>query len=137
MITMKNIAFYHIALSVSNLEKMTSWYENLLGFKRITPTFTFGETSKYCFLELNGFKLELVENKLSKPFKRESPPAHSLLHGVTQFSFKVNELRGVSDFMKANNVEIIVDNFVVEEVKTKILIVKDPDGNLVEFVEAI
>lgn len=37
--------------------------------------------------------------------------------------------------MQANNVEIILDNFVVEDVKTKILIVKDPDGNFIAFVE--
>lgn len=134
---MEKISFYHIALSVSNLETMTSWYEKLLGFKRITPNFAFGDTSKYCFLELKGFKLELVENKLSKPFRRDNPPAHSLLQGVTQFSFRVQDLTEVSKLMQANNVEIILDNFVVEDVKTKILIVRDPDGNFIEFIEEI
>lgn len=134
---MKITSFYHLSLSVSNIDKMAAWYEKLLGFKRATPRLTFTENSDYCFLELNGFKLELVEDKRSKPFKRENPPSHSLLQGPTHFSFKVDNLLSVIMLMKENNVEIVIEDFTVNDIGNRIMIVRDPDGNLVEFVEEI
>jgi catechol 2,3-dioxygenase-like lactoylglutathione lyase family enzyme len=134
---MQNFTFYHIALSVSNLDKVASWYETLLGFKRITPRITFTENSDYCFLELNDFKLELVEDKRSKPFHRENPPSHSLSQGVTHFSFKVPDLTKTIQLMKDKSVEIVIEDFTVEEIKNRIMIIKDPDGNLVQFLQEL
>jgi catechol 2,3-dioxygenase-like lactoylglutathione lyase family enzyme len=128
-------SFYHLSLSVSNINTVAAWYKNLLGFTLITPRLDFTESSGYCFLELNGFKLELVEDKHSKPFRRDSPPLHSLLQGVTHFSFKVDDLTAAIQSMKENNVEIVIEDFTVTAIKNRIMIVRDPDGNLVEFVE--
>ena len=134
---MQNFSFYHIAISVSNLDKMADWYENLLGFKRITPRIKFTENSDYCFLELNGFKLELVEDKRSKPFLRKNPPSHTLFRGVTHFSFEVDDFTKTIQLMKDKNVEIVIEDFTIEEIKNRIMIVKDPDGNLIQFLQVL
>ncbi len=134
---MEILSFYHLSLSVSSIDIMARWYESILGFKRITPRLTFTENSDYCFLSVKDFKLELVEDKHSKPFRRDDPPLHSILQGATHFSFKVADLSSTIQHMKDNTVEIVIEDFTVTDIKNRIMIVRDPDGNLVEFIEEI
>lgn len=134
---MEKIRFYHLSLSVSSLEAMSRWYSKFVGFVPVTHRLTFSDNTDYCFMELENMKLELVEDKRSKPFSREGVPNHTLLMGVTHFSFLVENVERTTAFLKEEGVEVLIDCFVVDAIKNKVTIVRDPDDNLVEFVEKL
>src|SRR5215471_5158135 len=54
---------YLVSLSVANLDLSVRWYRDMLGFREIRRLNMPGSSLRISFLELNGFRLELIEFK--------------------------------------------------------------------------
>jgi len=128
---------YRTALSVSNVNEISSWYQTVLGFQ-FARRVDFDEYGVHViFLESDGFGLELIEKRGSASKKERMPDLGdvSLLHGFMKFAFLVENIDEFADALKAKDVKIIHDVTDDPEDLSTWMIVADPDGNLIQFFE--
>jgi methylmalonyl-CoA/ethylmalonyl-CoA epimerase len=118
---------------------MASWYKDKLGFKEAQrknyPKFK----TSLVFLELNGYRVELIKDGNAKGrsgLRRADPPAHTSVHGVSQFCFQTDDLKGVRAELEAKGV-LIIFPFENADLGARFLFVRDPEGNLIQFLERL
>jgi catechol 2,3-dioxygenase-like lactoylglutathione lyase family enzyme len=119
-----------VGMIVSDIDKARDFYENLLGLKfEGTMNLPFG--TMYRFL----FGTSLI--KLIMP-SRTPPPAGAIglerQLGFRYITFFVKNLSELSADLRAKGVEFTVPEREIVPGR-KIAMVKDPDGNIVEFVQ--
>jgi catechol 2,3-dioxygenase-like lactoylglutathione lyase family enzyme len=89
------------------------------------------------FLELNGFRVELIKDDNAKPgTKHPDPPAHTAVTGVAQFCFQTDDLAGVQAQLEQRGVRILFP-FQNEDLGVKFLFIRDPEGNLIQFLQRL
>jgi len=117
----------HVVLYVSNLEKMSHFYRNILGFKEISnngqfAAFSSGRTHHEMLL------IDISRYVGDKSFPKMLQP------GLYHIGFKVGdsdaELREAYEVLKGNNIPIsgTADHHVSHSIYTQ-----DPDGNELEL----
>jgi len=129
---------YRIALSVSNVNELSKWYQDILGFQfsRRMDFEAYGVS--IMILEKNGFGLELIEKAGSK-FKKERIPDLedvSLLRGFMKVGFLVDNIDHTADLLKEKGVKIVYDVTDDPDDNSSWMIIEDPDGNLIQLFEA-
>ena len=130
---------YRAALSVSNVNEISRWYQDVLGF-RFSRRMDFDDYGVHIeFLDANGFGLELIEKQGSKPKKELAPDLEdiSLLHGYTKIGFLVDNINEVAASLKEKDVTIVYDVTDDPEEDIRWMIIKDPDGNIIQFFEKV
>ena len=128
---------YRAALSVSNVNKISKWYQDVLGFK-FTRRMDFDDYGVHIeFLETNGFGIELIEKQGSKSKQERMPDLKdtSLLQGLTKVGFLVENIEDVSASLKEKEVKIVFDVTDDPEEDMRWMIIEDPDGNIIQFFE--
>jgi methylmalonyl-CoA/ethylmalonyl-CoA epimerase len=128
---------YAITLSVPNIETTAAWYDEILGFK-VDKTKSYPEYgTKLAFLVRDGFRVELIEDANAKPgLVRPDAPAHTSTHGVSQFMFGTDDLAAVKAKLVAKNVPIHFE-FENAELGVRIFFIRDPNQNLITFVQRL
>lgn len=128
---------YAITMSVPNIETTVAWYERVLGFK-LDQTKTYPEfKTRLAFLVRDGFRVELIEDANAKPgIVRADAPAHTATHGYSQFMFQTRDLASIKRHMQAMQVPIHFE-FENAELGIRIFFVRDPNQNLITFVQRI
>jgi methylmalonyl-CoA/ethylmalonyl-CoA epimerase len=128
---------YAITLSVPNIETTAAWYDEILGFK-VDKTKSYPEYgTKLAFLVRDGFRVELIEDANAKPgLVRPDAPAHKSTHGVSQFMFGTDDLAAVKAKLVAKNVPIHFE-FENAELGVRIFFIRDPNQNLITFVQRL
>lgn len=134
--TLLDLKFYHIALSVANSEAAARWYQDKLGFTLLNSKDYPEFGTKISFLEKSDFRLELIEDVNSTPQKRDNPPKHTLIQGVAQFSFTIDNMDTVIDELKARKVEFAWGPITYEDLGMKFLFIRDNEG-LIQFFEML
>jgi methylmalonyl-CoA/ethylmalonyl-CoA epimerase len=126
----------HACIAVGNLEESINWYRDVLGFQ-ILQRRDFPELSaRVVFLESNGVEIELVETKDFTSFQRPDPPQnHVLTQGISQLSFRVNNIEEVFERVKNRFIPVALELVNAEPLKFKAFFIRDHEGNLIEFVE--
>jgi len=128
-----------VAIQVSNIDSSEIWYKNSLGFalkdKKEFPDYGL----KISFLELNGFELELVENKksISRAELIKNYPKDSEIQGFAKLTFRVNNIDSADTFLKKLGVKYLFNlqkSNIPNKENQKWLIVSDPDGNWIQLV---
>lgn len=131
---------YLVAISVTNVDQATEWYQRILGFvfcKRMDfPEYAL----RIVLLEHNGFILELIEKQGSFPIKERMPEIDDdvFVRGFKKLAFLVQNVDELAATLKTVGVELLFD--VSEQAdwpggKTKSFIIEDPDGNWVQFFQ--
>lgn len=130
--TVKNLG---ISIAVSNLETTAQWYKEQLGFdevlRREFPEFG----TRIVFLETNGVRIELIEDKNWQPIDRPNPPQHTTVQGVSQITFKVDDIQSVIAKVKSRPIQIAWDLIVVKDIGFKEFFIRDNEGNIIQFLE--
>ncbi|KAB1158333.1 hypothetical protein F7018_09120 [Tenacibaculum aiptasiae] len=127
---------YSITFSVENIEKMTDWYSNNLGFKKVKEK-EYSEFNTYLiFLELNGYRVELIKDydavpKITNP---KSPQRHTGVWGQTQFCFYTEDLEKVKQELINKNVSVDWE-YENKDLGVKFFFIKDPEGNMIQFLQ--
>ena len=128
---------YRAAISVSSVNKLSKWYQEVLGFQ-FSRRMDFEAYGVYIvILEKNGFGLELIEKAESK-FKKERIPDLedvSLLRGFMKVGFLVDNIDHVADSLKEKGVKIVYDVTDDPEDDSSWMIIEDPDGNIIQLFE--
>lgn len=135
--TLSGMKFYHIALSVADSRTTAKWYQDKLGFTLLNSKEYPEFGTKISFLKLNDFRLELIEDVNSTPQKRDTPPKHTLIQGMAQFSFTIDNMDEVAEQLKAKNVDFAWGPIAYEDLGLKFLFVRDNEGNLIQFFEML
>jgi len=131
---------YLIGLSVANVDDAVRWYEDKLGFKVVKRM----ELPKYdlrlVFLELNGFRIELFENKKSfsvKKYVSDYKEMSGLLQGVAKFGFLVDDAEMAAKILKERGVQFEVELREDKGFGVKFFIISDNSGNLIQYFQKL
>ncbi|MGG7096483.1 VOC family protein [Clostridium sardiniense] len=113
-------------LTVSDIEKSSKFYKNIIGLKELR-TLRPNEEMTIMFLKDNhNFNLELIENKKNDEEK--------IFKGIT-LAFRVDSLYESIEDMKNKNIDIVRGPIKVSK-DTKFFFIKDPDGLEIQIVES-
>lgn len=121
----------HAMIRVKNIDKSMKFYTELLGLKK-----THEIKLEDCILHFlkdddNDFEIELTQN-----FEN---PEEGYQNGNAFGHFAV-ETKNMDEFdkkVKTMGYTYLYEPFVMEEAKSKIAFVKDPDGNEIEIIEKL
>ncbi len=130
---MADFTFHHGGVSVPSLEEAIGWYGSVLGFEvekrfRIEPA-----KANAAMIRKGALRFELfeVEGAASLPEDRRMPIADLRTHGNKHVAFCVDDLDTFLAEMAGKGVDIA---FIVREKFGSGCFIRDPAGNLIEFV---
>lgn len=135
----QSIKPHTIGIVVSDINKATKWYENILDLKLYKEmAFPEYDSLKINFLKGKDFQLEIMEKKTSFHINSIIPD-YSLnkkpLIGFSKVAFTVPNISTLFEKTKKLNVQIILAITEDKEFNTKYFIIKDLDGNVLQFIE--
>jgi catechol 2,3-dioxygenase-like lactoylglutathione lyase family enzyme len=128
-----------VAISVANLEQSMEWYKTNLGFQLIQQR-DFPENQVFtAIIGGVGFQLELIQNTGSKPIAQflEDTSQPTLLQGFKKIVIQTRDLLPLYDLLKQNEVTFVYPD--IQEtpgVWGKWFMIEDPDGNILQFIDA-
>jgi catechol 2,3-dioxygenase-like lactoylglutathione lyase family enzyme len=131
---MAEFTFHHGGVSVPSLDEAIDWYGHVLGFEvekrfRIEPA-----KANAAMIRKGALRIELfeVEGAAPLPEDRRMPIPDLKTHGNKHVAFRVEELESFLFEMESKGADIA---FVVREEFGSGCFIRDPAGNLIEFVE--
>ena len=125
-----------VSIAVKSIEAMVPWYRDNLGFEVVQSRDFPDYGTRIVFLETSdGIRIEFIEDVRWQPYPRPNPPYHTGFQGVSQIGFFVDDMDAVQRQAKERGLDIAWDVIVVEDLRMKEFFVRDPEGNLVQFIE--
>jgi len=117
---------------------MSRWYSDVLGFEVVDSKSYPEFKTRLVFLPRGDFRIELIEDGSSKPGpQRADPPAHTAIHGVSQFAFQVPDIEEAQRVLRERGVTFAWELQRYPDLKVAFLFVRDPEGNLVQFIQRL
>lgn len=131
----------HVEIRVPNFEETVEWYKEKLGFReQVNWTVKALPGLKLAYLELNGFRLEIIGSNFTS---KRKPPANFQealnVEGYGHICFEVGNVdavlaelnkRGVSTFVRA-------ETYPLGNTWRRVGFVLDNNGNAIEFGEPL
>ena len=119
----------HFAFQVSDIDMAVAFYTQTLGFKLLSIDVSAQHNIKYAFLDLNGAKIELLQN-LSGSFPRHEISEPFCPHCCIE----VDDIHAAEASLKANGVSILSGPTACAAGEVLIYFA-DPDGNIIEYLQ--
>ena len=131
---MAEFAFHHGGVSVPDIDAAIAWYGRVLGFEEERRFYIPPARAKAAMIRKGPLRFELFEPEGGVPLPegRSHPPSDLRTHGNKHVAFRVANLDKFIAEMTAKGIEI---PFVVREEFGTGCFIRDPAGNLIEFVE--
>jgi catechol 2,3-dioxygenase-like lactoylglutathione lyase family enzyme len=129
---------YSVTLSVSDADRAAKWYCEKLGFREAERKNYREFGTSLVFLELNGYSVELIKDARAEriPPRRPDPPKHTSTLGVSQFFLQTGPLAAVRAELIRRAVPILSE-LENAELGVLFLFIRDPDGNLIQFLQRL
>ncbi len=137
----------HIGICVSDWERSLRFYRDLLGFTCRSELQVAGEPSdtllqlrnvelRALYLERDGMRIELLHYG-SPGHQGDGQPRAMNALGLTHLSFRVDNLAGTREALKAAGVRILDQTHIdIPAFEAAAIMITDPDGTLIELVQA-
>ncbi len=125
----------HAGISVYNMQQSLAWYADNLGFQLLRDDgFIPPLEAHICFLEKDGFQIELFEYKTPKPLPTDRLMPNSDLQtvGTKHIAFSVKGMDELKSKLVQNGTEIALET---EMNGTRVLFIRDCNGVLIELLE--
>lgn len=125
----------HVGLSVYHMDESIDWYRRVLGYELVKDDgFLPPLQARVCFLERDGFQLELFEYVSPKPLPddRKTPDSDLQTVGTKHLAFFVQDMSAIKAHLRAENVEIAHEAEMNGEA---VLFLRDCNGILIELIE--
>ena len=124
----------HVGISVTDMEVSLKWYEENLGFVKTKDDYVPPLGARICFVEKDGFELELFQYDSPKPIPEERKTPNSDLQtvGTKHIAFLTDDMKALKEGFVTNNVDIAHE---VTMEGNAVMFVRDPDGVLIEFIQ--
>ena len=131
---------YLVSLSVANLDTSVRWYRDMLGFRETRRQNVPDSSLRISFLELNGFRRELIEFKdsVSSAAIRSKFPAvddQAKVQGFGKLAFAVTNVGEVAASLKNKKVKFVREVTQDKDTGEIWFIIEDADGNWLQFLE--
>ena len=126
----------HVGISIRDMEESLAWYEKNLGFRLVKDDgFVTPLRARICFIERDGFQIELFEYAESKPLPEDRlyPNTDLRTVGTKHVAFAVQDMASVKAYLMGNGVEIAHETEMNGE---HVLFIRDCSGVLIELIEA-
>jgi len=119
----------HVLIFVRDIEKSLAFYQEMLGLEKEGEVHTpFGTSHR---LRYGTSLVKLMDPKQAPP---AGPAGLDQQLGMRCLSFAIRNLRDVCVALEERGVDLVMPQTQVLS-DTRIAMVKDPDGNVIEFVE--
>ena len=125
----------HLGISVYNMEESLAWYAKNLGFRPVKDDgYVPPLDARICFIERDGFQLELFEYKSPKPFPKDRlmPDTDIQTVGTKHLAFAVNGLETMKRELTGSGVEIAHETQMNGD---HVVFIRDCNGILIELIE--
>ena len=121
--------FLHSMIRVVDLEKSLAFYKDLLGLIPSTQVRLKDCTLYYLKDEKTNVEIELTVN--------DENPQNGYTQGTAfgHFAFEVDDMNEIAQKVSLLGYKWMYEPFYMDEIKTQIAFIKDPDGNEIEFIE--
>lgn len=128
---------YFSALIVDNIEHSITWYTNTIGFETLNKNEFPDAGFKQANLKRGNVLIELIELDTAISAKEAIPNYNSKtrLIGFFKIGFLISDFDQWMDYLKKQNVEFHGSVVNQPESDKRMVIVKDPDGNRIQFFE--
>lgn len=136
----------HVALNSGDIDRLAKFYRDILGFGDATEEFRWSgvpeldavlglkdSAARQLMLRAGNCYLELFEFEMPTPTDR--PPLRACDRGYTHIAFDVDDVDLEFARLKGLGMEFLIDR-PVELGDLRAIYGRDPDGNLVELIEA-
>lgn len=125
----------HAGISVYNMQQSLVWYADNLGFHLCKDDgYVPPLEAHVCFVEKDGFQIELFEYKAPKPLPEDRLMPNSDLQtvGTKHIAFSVKGMEELKSRLIQNGTEIALET---EMNGTHVLFIRDCNGVLIELLE--
>lgn len=126
----------HVGISVYHMEESVAWYEKNLGFHMLRDDgFCEPLSARICFLERDGFQIELFEYKEPKPLPEDrlTPNQDLQTVGTKHVAFQIEDMEALKARFLQNNVDLAHEVQMRDE---HVLFIRDCNGVLIELIQA-
>lgn len=123
------------AISVADVTVMSSWYRDQLTMRVLASGEAPNKVAKFAILEGDGVLIELIQHAKAgdrNVLAPEATEAH-LIHGIFKAGMIVDDLDGLYAGLKRRGAIIAYDIMPAKDVPMRSFVVRDPEGNLVQF----
>jgi catechol 2,3-dioxygenase-like lactoylglutathione lyase family enzyme len=128
--------FDHVGVIVENLEASIAWYEQHLGFRRLTD-FSF-PGARVAFIGRGDLKLEFFQVDGATPMetKRKEAESNLTIGGINHFAIIVDDLDETVAELQAKGVELAYSlNVVPDGSGDRWTFIRDNEGMLIELFQ--
>jgi catechol 2,3-dioxygenase-like lactoylglutathione lyase family enzyme len=131
---MAEFTFHHGGVSVPDIDAAIAWYGRVLGFAVEKRFYIAPAKAKAAMIRKGPLRFELFEPENAHPLPddRRHPPRDILTHGNKHVAFRIDDLDAFLAEMEQAGADVA---FVVREGFGCGCFIRDPAGNLIEFVE--
>lgn len=131
-----SVQHFMLGISVADIDKMTTWYADMLGFK-VTRDLAMGQGGgKLRFLENGNERLELVYAPGSKPGEQKPMPPAASINGYVQLTMEVPDLDVARAALAAKGATPSAIT-PIPPLGIRVFFMRDPEGNIVELVQKL
>ncbi|NJN89374.1 MAG: VOC family protein [Leptolyngbyaceae cyanobacterium SL_5_14] len=124
---------HHVTLSVSNAERVSQWYVEMLGFTvsdRFTLTRPNGSLVQVVRVEIPGLQMNISE------FEGSVSPNRTVdEQGWRHLAFQVDNVDQTYQRLQAEGVEFLTEPFTYDPPGYRIAFFRDPEGNILELYQ--
>jgi catechol 2,3-dioxygenase-like lactoylglutathione lyase family enzyme len=123
----------HVAVRVSDLDSAISFYTDKLGLKLLFRKFDEIHHEAFCFLELEGANLELLQSldDQNRPQPFSPPPIREPY--CPHFAIATDDLASLITEWRQDGIPIVKGPLEISD-KVRWIYIHDPDNNVIEFV---
>ena len=125
----------HVGISVNDMEQSLIWYREVLGFRLVKDDgFVPPLEARICFMERDGFQLELFEYKSPRPLPEDRllPNTDLQTVGTKHVAFQVPDMAAMREHLLAHGVEPVHE---VHMGADHVMFIRDCSGVLIELIQ--
>ena len=124
----------HVAVRVSDLDIAASFYTEKLELKLLFKKTDEAHHEAFCFLELEGANLELLQSLDDRNRPKHFSPPPVCEPFCPHFAIATDNLDSLLAKLKGEGVPIVKGPMEIAD-KVKWAYIQDPDNNIIEFVQ--
>jgi catechol 2,3-dioxygenase-like lactoylglutathione lyase family enzyme len=125
----------HVGISVLDMDQALKWYQDVLGFQLLRDDgWVPPLEARACFLEQNGFQVELFQyrNPIPLPEDRLTPNQDLRTVGTKHVAFEVEDMEAMKARLVAAKADIALETQMGRE---HVLFLRDCCGTLIELIQ--
>lgn len=127
------VQFHHVTLSVSDVDRVSQWYANVLGFKihdRFTLTRPDNQKIQVVRVEIPGLQMDISQFPGST-----SPDRSGERQGWRHLAIQVNNVEQSYQRLQKQGIQFLAKPLIYNPPGYRIAFFRDPEGNILELYQ--